>query len=103
VKTQNNDAMKIPQVPFDICFEHNDSRQDGVCADIQPADNVASGALRLYVQTRRTIGTFGDERVVLVNSRNERCAVNWENPSTSMSTGCTHIEFVASIPDGWFD
>ena len=69
---------------------------------VQPADDVSSGALRFHVRTRRMFGMLPDEQVSLVSARGLRCKAKWMNPATSIS-GETSVEFVAVVPDDWFD
>lgn len=91
----------MPEVPFDIHFVHHGSQRDGVCVDVQPADDVLLGAFRLCVENAYPPVMAGD-RVSLLNGRGKECSVTCQNAAQSMGGEC-FIEFIAVIPNGWFD
>ena len=92
--------MNIPELPFNLQFNHNGSNTEGSCIDVQP-DSSLPGAFRFFVQTRRAFGMLPNEQVWLVNTRGARCKAQWQNAATSMG-GATSVEFIAIIPDEWF-
>jgi|GEM_PF-4517905 len=94
--------MKIPEVPFQLQFEHNGSRLVAPCVDVQPAGDVSPGAFRFCVQTRRTFGMLPDEHIWLISERGDRRAATREHQECSLS-GDNTVTLVAIIPCDWFD